>query len=433
VFKFEDNELICRIGRKTPMGEVFRRYWMPACLSDDLKRGGAPLRLRLLGESLVAFRDTHGSVGVLDEHCPHRGASLVLGRNEDCGLRCLFHGWKFGTDGTIHETPNMPDSRFRERVRAGSYAVREGGGIVWAYLGPPDEEPELPTFQWSLVPAENRLIVPVHHDCNYLQSLEGFLDSSHVGMLHTSTMGALAQGALGEPATWQNSDTRALSADNMPRLEVERTDFGFHYAAVRRVGSVSQVRVSAYVAPFLVFIPPGGMAFMAVPRDDTHTEFWNIFWHDEERLVDGPGHDALFAMFSLDDEILSATGMKRVPPPVGPLTNQNTYVQDRAGMEAGRTFSGLPGITAEDAAMAVSMGPLLDRSNEHLVPADLAVIRVRRLLLEMAQGIAAGNLPVGLETKTDSHKISAASGEFPSDAVEWRSLVPGHMTSEEAK
>src|SRR5205807_7732499 len=170
----EENELLCRVGPGTPMGQTLRRYWLPACLSEELPQpAGDPIRLRLLGEDFVAFRDAEGQVGVLDEACPHRGASLVLGRVEDCGLRCLYHGWKFGVDGTIQETPTEPaESSFKQRVQAPAYPVREAGDLVWVYLGPPELKPPFPDYPWFHVPAEYRSPTKAVYDCNYMQILE---------------------------------------------------------------------------------------------------------------------------------------------------------------------------------------------------------------------------------------------------------------------
>src|SRR5262245_50366214 len=180
----EDNDRLCRIGPGTSMGDVFRRYWLPVCVSTQIaKPDSDPLRVSLLGEHLVVFRDSAGKVGVLDELCPHRGASLALGRVEECGIRCLYHGWKFAVDGTIIDTPNNRDESFKKRVKAIAYPVREEGGLVWTYLGPAAKIPVFTRYAFMDAADENRTILRVNVKANYLQLLEGGFDSSHVGIL----------------------------------------------------------------------------------------------------------------------------------------------------------------------------------------------------------------------------------------------------------
>ena len=183
----EQNELIVRVGPGTPMGNVLRAYWLPAVLSDEVEADGTPLRVRLLGEDLIAFRDSNGGVGLIQNNCPHRGASLFFGRNEQAGLRCVYHGWKFSIDGTCLDMPNEPPaSDFRERVRALAYPTRERNGVVWAYLGPSDLIPELPSLEWNLVPPAQRYITKRVQECNWVQAVEGGIDPSHSGFLHAS-------------------------------------------------------------------------------------------------------------------------------------------------------------------------------------------------------------------------------------------------------
>lgn len=412
--KLDDNERMCRVGPGTPMGEALRRRWVAACLTTDLPEpDGTPLRIKLLGEWFVVFRDSNGDVGMLDERCPHRGASLAFGRNEGCGLRCLWHGWKIGVDGTLHETPNIADDHFRQRVTAQSHDVVEHGGFVWAHLGD-NERPPLPDFQFAHVPDENRLIVAADLDSNYTQPLEGLADSSHVGILHSDLIASM---------TGTNRDISAIGADQAPRLVVEPTDFGFHYAALRKIDEGAgghHVRVTAYAAPLLFFIAPGGQAFMSVPQDDTHTRFYNIFWSPEERLVDGPGRQQRLDMFGLHPEQLERFGMAAEHPLTGELGQRNHFVQDRDAMSSGSSFTGLGGLTAEDAAMTDSMGELYDRQNEHLVPADLAVIRLRRVLRSIADEDSAD-----VAVTTPIERITAAESVIGLDD-DWHDLVPHH-------
>ena len=191
----EENEVLCRVGPGTPMGKVLRRYWTPAFQLGDLPAPDCPpVRVTILGENFVAFRDTDGRLGFLDELCCHRGASLALGRVEDCGIRCLYHGWKYAVDGTIMETPNLATPTFRERVKHGAYPVREAGGLAWVYLGPPGTEPPFPAFAWSAADPDELLVTEMIMDCNWMQVLEGSIDSSHVGVLHLDTLATMGAG-----------------------------------------------------------------------------------------------------------------------------------------------------------------------------------------------------------------------------------------------
>ena len=278
----EENELLCRVGPGTQMGAMLRRYWMPAFPSVDLEAGGAPRRLRLLGEDLVAFRSPSGDVGVLDESCPHRGASLRLARNEECGLRCLYHGWKIDPTGRVLETPPEPEElNFKERVRAVAYPCYEAGGLVWTYMGPLGTEPARPDFEFTTVPESDRMITNVWSECNFVQALEGVLDSSHSNYLHSDAI----KPSEGGGATLYSSNRRAFdmdrpSRDGQPRIEVDDARYGFRYGAIRipvhNADTMRYVRVTHFMAPFYTVVPaPKGTGWqhMFVPIDDENTMF----------------------------------------------------------------------------------------------------------------------------------------------------------------
>src|SRR5579864_5826858 len=186
MFSKEDNELITRTGPGTPMGNVFREYWLPAMLSRELPSPDCdPVRVMLLGERLIAFRDTNGKVGLLQNHCPHRGASLFFGRNEEGGLRCVYHGWKFAIDGTCVDMPNEPaESDFKSKVKALAYPTRERNGVIWAYLGPREHPPELPDIEANNLPEGTWMVTAIQRESNWLQGLEGDIDTSHFSFLH---------------------------------------------------------------------------------------------------------------------------------------------------------------------------------------------------------------------------------------------------------
>src|SRR5947208_8413270 len=285
----EDNEFLSRIGPGMPMGDLMRQYWQPAVLSSELpERDGPPLRVRLLGEELIAFRDTNGRVGLLGANCPHRGAPLYFARNEDCGLRCIYHGWKFDVEGRCLETPNAPGDRdIRGKVRAKSYRVVEKNGIVWTYMGPLAEAPALPELGWTEVPVDHKLMTKQYLECNYAQALEGDLDPSHISFLHSPldpTGPGDYQGSAGVPLSDRYLTDAALEPsikahEKVPQMFVRKTDYGLIVGARRDAGSERAYwRFTQLVLPFYVFVPGSVDSPLHcnawVPVDDEHTLVW---------------------------------------------------------------------------------------------------------------------------------------------------------------
>lgn len=411
----KDNDYLCRVGPGTPMGALLRRYWTPITRSVDAPEpDGPPVRARLFGENFVVFRDTNGRVGVLDELCMHRGASLAVGRVEGCGIRCLYHGWKFAADGTIMETPNQPDSRFKEKLRAPAYPVREAGGLIWVYLGPPDKEPEFPNYSWMAErPAGETRRPPtrVGYRHNWIQGLEGVVDSSHVGILHQSEVQDAKDGDYENVRIIQD---KFPTADDAPTIEVRDTDFGFHYAAIRQTETAADeryVRVTAFMLPFTASIPPGNSMLIWVPIDDYHTVQYGA---GDGTPLDEETERNVLRWLGLDQNVFDEDGYFIVPE------------QDRAAMAAGRSFSGYQGLITQDAVMTTSMGPMYDRSTEHVVPADAAVLRMRRLLIRAARTVAEGGDPIGLDRHVSTEKISGSAGVIH-EGGDWKDLVPGHV------
>jgi phthalate 4,5-dioxygenase oxygenase subunit len=441
----EENEALCRVGPGTPMGNVLRRYWTPAFQLGDLPEPDCPpIRVTILGENFVAFRDTEGRLGFLDELCCHRGASLTLGRVEDCGIRCLYHGWKYAVDGTIMETPNLAATTFRERVKHGAYPVRAAGGLGWVYLGPPGTEPPFPAFGWASAPADEIVVSEIIMDCNWMQAQEGSIDSSHVGILHLDTLATMGSGPrsvgsfdfAGEP--WdldmqvpggaRREPGQAPrpgvwpSEDNAPRIELENTPFGFHYAAIRDVtdepGKV-YVRVTAFVMPYTALIGGSNGAVIVVPRDDYTCSTIGVF-----RLP--PGTDPAAA---------AERARRGIDPAVWGPEPENRRLrlpkQDREAMAAGRSFAGFRGGNrVQDGAVQMSSGRMYDRAKEHLVPADLAIIRLRRMFADSIRLLEAGHDPVGRGEGADFRQVMAAS-QIIDAGQDWRDLVPGHQGSRE--
>jgi phthalate 4,5-dioxygenase oxygenase subunit len=415
----QHNELLCRIGRETAMGKGMRCFWLPALMSSELPHpNGDPVHVELLGENLVAFRDGEGNVGVLDELCCHRAASLTLGRVEKCGIRCIYHGWLFATDGSVLETPNVADPNFKRRFKARAYPTRESGGLIWVYLGDPVELPQLPDFGFLGSPDDARINTVQVIPCNYLQLMEGVLDSSHLSVLHRSALQAA-----------NNSDYRpSTSMDNMgfdaaPRIEAEETDFGLHYAAIRNIDGQLETRVTAFVYPFWVLNPNGDLIHIFVPMTDGKTAFYHVWWDGKTKFGVEPRATQQPKMVGLNEETLSAYGMTRSTVD-GPhsMRRANQWRQDRQAVRAGH-FTGVASFSQEDAIVCVSGGPIRDRSNDHLSAADAAIILLFRVLLRFARSVSAGGLPLG--AKQSVGHVRGINGMLDSGS-DWRTLVPRH-------
>ena len=416
---YEENALVTKTGSGTPMGEAMRRYWMPALLSRELPEPDCPpVRVQLLGERLVAFRDTQGRIGLLDEFCPHRRASLWLGRNEESGLRCVYHGWKFDVAGTCVEQMNEPeDCSFAHKIRTTAYPTLELGGVIWAYMGPREKTPPPPSFEWTQVPESHRHVSKVVEECNWLQALEGGIDTSHAPILHR-TISATTSKA-GVPLLGP------LVRGKAPTLEVDVTDYGYRYAGVRPLeDGQSYVRTYHYVMPFTQIRPqqfriPGSgerpkiAGHFWVPMDDEHCMVWNWVYSfrdepltEEDRLERGSGNGP----DHVDQTTFRSLRHKG-----------NNWLIDRQ-VQKTDTFSGIDGINTQDRAVQESMGPVVDRSKEHLGPADRAIIVARRLLLQAIKTVSEGGDPPG--TDTSYYQARAIERILP-QGVAWRdALLP---------
>jgi phthalate 4,5-dioxygenase len=419
----EDNETMCRVGAGTPMGTAFRRFWVPALLSEELPHPDCdPRRVQLLGEDFVAFRDSDGKVGLLDEYCCHRGASLALGRVEERGLRCIYHGWKFAVDGTVLDTPNVDNPRFKERFKAKAYPVREAGGLVWVYLGPPAQMPEFPKWQCFDVPQANRLPVYAVISCNFVQVMEGLVDSSHLSVLHTSPLKTTGGSELDFA-----KKTSHMQFNAAPRIEAEDTDFGFHYVAMRPLSDDPQdgvmARVAAFVPPCFILNPNGDLFFAVVPMNDHRTLFFHVWWDAEKKFAEEPLRSRQLEFVGLDPAALDAYGLSlKTCDTAQAASRANNFLQDREAQRRGH-FTGLPSFTQEDAAVSMSAGPIRDRSKELLSTADVALPRLYRALLTCARQASAGQDPLALHA--DTAHIVGASGPLAPGA-HWRTLVPTH-------
>lgn len=424
------NERLCRVGPEQAMGLALRRYWLPLLLSSELTANADPKGVELLGERFVAWRDEGGRPGLYAEACLHRGASMRLARSEGDGLRCIYHGWKFAVDGTVLETPNVADPRFKDRIKGRTFPVREAGGMLWAYLGPREQEPDFPRWPWMDLPEANRLLTRHVEECNFVQVLEGLVDSSHLGLLHMNGLRQSTDVADLGFAQKVSSMQRNLA----PALEVEDMPFGFYYAALRRIeddaGTRTEGRVAAFVAPCLVLNPNGDIATFVVPMGDTRTTFIHVFWSEVQQLDRGPLRSRHLEFIGLTPQVLDAFGVTdetlgRADRP-GP---HNNFLQDRAAMRRGESWSGLPGLIEEDVAATVSSGPLRDRSTEMLSASDVGASRLYKSLLSCADAVEQGRDPLGVRRGVDWAGVVGTHG--PVEGRHWRELLPRAAAHEE--
>ena len=388
MLKNEENELITRVGPGTPMGNLMREYWVPAMLSSELPGPDSdPVRVLLLGEQLIGFRDTNGKPGLIQNNCPHRGASLFFGRNEEGGLRCVYHGWKFSHDGTCVDMPNEPaESDFKSKVKATAYPCQERGGIIWTYMGPRKEPPPMPDLEANML--EGATAMAFQLDCNWLQILEGDIDTTHVGFLHYGGLRPEDQ----PPGSFSEYQLRQKPA----HFEVIDTPGGVAYGA-RRPGPEGEHywRIAQFCMPFYTFTPPGVLGVKKnngarVPMDDHHT--MTFFMNAGRR-----GAGVAGAVFP--ERIPDSTdwyGRHRFKPNL-----DNDFLIDREMQRAntgGGGYTGIASLLMQDAAMTTSMGAIFDRSKEHLGSADAMVIQVRRRLLNAVKAhMERGITPSGVD------------------------------------
>jgi phthalate 4,5-dioxygenase oxygenase subunit len=383
----EDNKYLTETGLGTPMGGLFRSFWIPALLSEELPApNSTPVRVRLLGEDLIAFRDSSGEVGLLDEYCPHRSASLYFGRNEDNGLRCIYHGWKFDRTGRCVDMPNEPaGTTFINKVQSLAYPTRERGGVVWAYLGPPGNVPELPQLEWSLVPDENRYITKVRVDCNYLQAMEGDIDSSHSAFLHSRV--GVAEIDRGSADSFRLEQLRKFSfADKAPKFFLVETDYGFIVGARRHGGRDHWYwRITQWMLPAYSLIPrEAGSVLqcnMRVPIDDSSHWFFRTQFYPSQALSASERYE-----YERGGNIFQETILGTYLPT---QNLANDFNIDRSLQRSG-TYSGIRGIPTQDQAVTLSMGKIVNRTRERLGTSDLAIINARRMLMKTAQEVEKG-------------------------------------------
>ena len=404
----EENDLVTRVENGAPLGEMIRQYyWLPAIPSSKLERDGRPYRVRLLGRNYAAFRNSSGVAGLIDEFCPHRKTSMLLAKNEDDGLRCIYHGWKLNVNGEVVEAPNHSGDQaaFCKHLRVNRYTVVERGGIVWVWLGKGETPPKFPELPFIDLPESQRAVTSVEVPTNWLQGVEASMDSSHVGVLHESTT-KLTAGSGNERLLM----TKALA----PRLEFEDRPYGFRYAALRSVGEDKvYARINNFVTPWygLICAPyekGPAMVFFSTPVDDVTHRAWFVNFNEHAPL--GP------TIISTAPDVWNS-------PPVPEGGAENLWGQNRDLMKRGHA-SGFPQhLATEDFAMFLGQGPIYDRTDEQLCSADGAVLRVRASLLKAAREFMAGKAPVAASSPELDYRAARSIGGVLPAGSDWRELA----------
>jgi len=416
----QDFETLAGVGPGTAMGRLLREYWIPACGSAELVADGPPMRLMLLGEKLIAFRDSAGRVGIMDHRCPHRGASLFFGRNEESGLRCIYHGWKYDVTGQCLEMPNVPPQHsFAEKVRARAYKAVERNGLVYAYMGARQEAPPpLPTIESLLLPEAETRVTWAQRECHWLQALEGDIDTSHVAFLH--------EGKVRPEEYPPDAIQRWVVSNRSPEIHVADTEWGTMYAGHWPAGpGNAYYRLAHFIFPFWTLIPNGPfqrqvVARAWVPMDDTHTMFLAVAWKAGAtpivtRVQNLPGADAAApAQFEYLPNTTDWHGRWRLA-----ANASNDYALDREAQRE-RSYTGIEGIHLQDQAVTESMGGIVDRALENLAVSDLMVTRTRRRLLQAARALDQTGAPPPIVDHPEIC-LGAHSGNFVAPSrVPWR-------------
>ena len=418
----EQNEFLTRTGPTTPMGALVRRYWIPFLLSSELPEPECPpVRVKLLSERLVAFRDTAGRLGLIDEFCAHRGVSLWFGRNEQDGIRCPYHGWKYDISGQCIEVPSEPEeSGYCKKIKLTSYPCIEHGGIIWTYMGPAAEKPAPPDFEWMSLPQSHCYVSKRWQESNYLQAMEGGIDSSHVSFLHS--------GDLHNDPLHKSTKGAAYQRDLRPKFEVIESPGGLYIGARRDAEEGHHYwRITQWIMPWYTMVPPYGdnalNSHAWVPIDDENCVAWTFTYHPTRPLTE-------MELSTMRDG--GGIHVQFVPGTFRPLINKdNDYMMDRAAQKAGRTYSGVVSIAMQDASVQESMGPIQDRSKENLVSTDNAIIMARLRLRKAALALQKGTQPPGLSS--ECHRVRSASfvlsagvpfGKAKADALKAKEGVP---------
>jgi phenylpropionate dioxygenase-like ring-hydroxylating dioxygenase large terminal subunit len=406
MLKTEINELLTQTGPATPMGDFFRHYWLPALLAEELPENDCPpVRVKILSERLIAFRDSEGRYGLIDEFCAHRGVSLWFGRVEECGLRCAYHGWKYDVTGRCVEVPSEPDnSNFARKVKLTSYPLVKVGDILWTYMGDREQQPPLPEFEFAHVPSEQTYTSKRWQESNWLQALEGGIDSSHVSWLHS---GGLQSDPLFKGAKGNEYNIRDLR----PFFEVADAAGGLFIGARRNADNDNYYwRITPWVMPSFTMVPPRGdhpvHGHFWVPIDDHNCWVYTFDYHPVRPLTEAE-------VQAMKDG--HGVHSRNIPGTYRPQENKdNDYLMDRAAQKRGETFSGVRGIAQQDASLQESMGPIVDRTKERLVPTDTGIIKARQKLRKAVEALRDdGATPPGVDPA--HHRVRSAAIVLPQE------------------
>jgi phenylpropionate dioxygenase-like ring-hydroxylating dioxygenase large terminal subunit len=402
----EQNDLLTQTGPGTPGGRLFRSYWMPALEAAELPENECPpVRVKLLSERLLAFRDSEGRYGLIDEFCAHRGVSLWFGRNEESGIRCPYHGWKYDHTGQCIDVPSEPaESGFCGKIKLKSYPLVERGGILWTYMGPPELQPPLPEWEFTTVPETHRFVAKRTQECNWLQAMEGGIDSSHVSFLHSGELNS-------DPLFKGSKGNQYNLNDTKPHFEVVEAPGGLFIGARRNAENGNYYwRITPWVMPSFTMIAPRAdhpvHGHFWVPMDDENCWAWSF----DYRVTKPLSADQIQSM--KDGKGIYVT---YVPGSFRPAQNKdNDYLIDRPAQKAGRTYSGVWGIGMQDASLQESMGPIVDRTKENLVSTDNGIIMARHRMLRAVKALMEkGTVPPGVDVA--HQKIRSAAVVLPPD------------------
>jgi phthalate 4,5-dioxygenase len=403
------SETLTRVGPGTRMGNLMRRYWVPALMSTEISEADGPqVRVQLLGEKLLAFRNSDGKACLISEFCSHRGVSLYFGRNEENGIRCAYHGVKFDGDGQCVDVPSSPQSCARMHIKG--YPCIERGGIVWTYMGPADKQPAAPELEWCTLPADHVFVSKRLQYCNYLQAMEGGIDTAHVSYVHRYEVDS-------DPMHQGVKALDYIKADGNVVFEIEKTPFGLSLFG-RRNGEPDSYywRVTQWLFPWFTLIAPFGEHALGghvwVPIDDHNCWAWSINWQPNQPLT-AEERSAMEAGKGIHVEY-------EAPGSFVPKANRdNDYGMDRVAQKEKRAYSGIFGFSAQDYSLQESMGPIQDHAAEQLLPTDKAIVMARRMLQEAALGVEAGQEPPALDAS--EQRVRPAGVLLPKDQspIEW--------------
>lgn len=405
----EMSETLTRVGPETRMGNLLRRYWVPALMSSEIAEPDGPqVRVQLLGEKLLAFRNTDGQASLISEFCSHRGVSLFFGRNEENGIRCAYHGLKFNSAGQCVDVPSAPQACARMHIKG--YPCIERGGIVWTYMGPADQQPELPELEWCTLPAEHVYVSKRLQYSSYLQAMEGGIDTAHVSYVHRYEVDS-------DPMHKGVKALDYIKADGNVVFEIEKTPFGLSLFG-RRNGEPDSYywRVTQWLFPWFTLIAPFGDHALGghiwVPIDDHSCWAWSINWQPN-RPLSQEELDAMKAGMGIHVEY-------EAPGSFVPAANrENGYQMDRVAQKEHRAYSGVFGFSAQDYSLQESMGSIQNHEAERLLPTDKAIVMARRMLHEAALGLEEGLMPPALDSS--QQRVRPAGVLLPKEQspVEW--------------